>query len=98
MVSHMPPVRATSEPWSVGTAAGVDGADTDIDTADNVYTVKGQTYLVGKAHEDKICRGMKCELFVEVGDVYRILMHRSCNYLLHVLWTSSPWTTGYPAT
>lgn len=71
MVSHMPPMRASSEPWSAGatTAAGDDGADTDIDIADNVYTVKGQTYLVGKAHEDKICGGMRCELFIEVGDL-----------------------------
>lgn len=94
MVSHMPPVRATSEPWSAGAAAG----DTDIDTADDVYTVKGQTYLVGKAHEDKICRGMRCELFVEVGDAVYMMVHRTCNYLLHILWTSSPRTTGYPAT
>lgn len=65
MVSHIPPVRASSEPWSAGATAGDDGADIDI--ADNVYTVKGQTYLVGKAHEDKICRGMRCELFIEVG-------------------------------
>jgi hypothetical protein len=31
-----------------------------------MYTVKGQTYLQGKVHEDKIKTGIQCEIFVEV--------------------------------
>jgi hypothetical protein len=31
-----------------------------------IYTVKGQTYLQGKIHEEKIRSGMPCEVFVEV--------------------------------
>lgn len=31
-----------------------------------MYTVKGQTYLQGKIHEEKIRTGMECEIFVEV--------------------------------
>lgn len=31
-----------------------------------MYTVKGQTYLQGKVHEEKIRSGMVCEVFVEV--------------------------------
>jgi len=68
-ISAIPSIRgAASEQWnmrSVVEPADEEGVGT-IDIAD-VYTVKGQTYLVGKAHENKICRGLRCEIFIEVS-------------------------------
>lgn len=42
-------------------------ADHDSEEEDTgIYTVKGQTYLEGKKHEDKLRTGVACEVNVEV--------------------------------
>jgi len=33
-----------------------------------VYTIRGQTYLEGKLHEDKLHAGVNCEIFVDILD------------------------------
>ena len=30
-----------------------------------IYTIRNQTYLEGSIHEDKLCKGVKCEIFIE---------------------------------
>ena len=42
-----------------------------------MYTVKGQTYLQGKIHEEKIRTGMECEIFVEVPHLFVHLLQLS---------------------
>lgn len=51
------------------------GASKDPDSIDSlreddsgVYTIRGQTYLEGKLHEDKMRAGVSCEIFVDALD------------------------------
>jgi len=44
-----------------------------------MYTVKGQTYLQGKIHEEKIRAGMECQVFVEVINQIVTLCRRTLN-------------------
>jgi hypothetical protein len=57
-----------------------------------MYTVKGQTYMQGKVHEDKIKTGIQCEIFVEVTKL-NLLRCRITDNGGAVL---RRWTSGFP--
>lgn len=44
-----------------------DEEDIAIDTS-GIYEVRGQTYLEGKVHQDKLKKGTTCEIFIEADD------------------------------
>ena len=45
-------------------------------SSSGLYTIKGQNYLEGELHQDRITRHTRCEIFVEVGYLQSVYVIR----------------------